>query len=64
MVKDKGLACHFVISRLPIGRPVTERAIPIAIFRADAVLRTHFLRKWTGDATLSVEAEVALLLDW
>ena len=33
MVKDKGLNCNLVISRLPAGAPVTERAIPVAIFR-------------------------------
>ena len=33
MVKDKGLACRFVISKKPEGAPVTERAIPLAIFQ-------------------------------
>jgi len=28
MVKDKGLNCNLIISRLPAGAPVTERAIP------------------------------------
>uniref|UniRef100_G0U2Z2 DNA polymerase epsilon catalytic subunit n=1 Tax=Trypanosoma vivax (strain Y486) TaxID=1055687 RepID=G0U2Z2_TRYVY len=64
MVKDKGLACHFVISRLPLGRPVTERAIPLTIFRADPTVRTHFLRKWTGDNSLPVELDLQQLLDW
>ncbi|KAH9601635.1 DNA polymerase epsilon [Trypanosoma melophagium] len=64
MVKDKGLACHFVISRLPSGRPVTERPIPLTIFRADPTLRSHFLRKWTGDNSLPVDVELRQLLDW
>ncbi|CCD15631.1 unnamed protein product, partial [Trypanosoma congolense IL3000] len=64
MVKDKGLACQFVISRLPSGRPVTERAIPLTIFRADPTVRTHFLRKWTGDNTLSANIDLQHLLDW
>ncbi|KEG13670.1 putative DNA polymerase epsilon catalytic subunit [Trypanosoma grayi] len=64
MVKDKGLACHFVISRLPSGRPVTERAIPLTIFRADQTLRTHFLRKWTGDNSLPMDINLQQLLDW
>lgn len=33
MVKDSGLACQFFISKLPPGAPVTERAIPLAIFQ-------------------------------
>lgn len=64
MVKDKGLACHFIISRMPAGRPVTERAIPVTIFRADPAIRTHFLRKWTGDTTLPSEMSLKTLLDW
>ena len=33
MVKDAGLACKFVISKKPEGAPVTERAVPLAIFQ-------------------------------
>ncbi|CCW61375.1 unnamed protein product [Phytomonas sp. EM1] len=64
MVKDKGLACQFIISRLPISRSVTERAIPVTIFRAEPAVRTHFLRKWTGDASLPSEIDLRSLLDW
>ncbi|CUG92135.1 DNA polymerase epsilon catalytic subunit, putative [Bodo saltans] len=64
MVKDKGLACHFVISRLPPGRPVTERPIPLTIFKADASVRIHFLRKWTGDSTLPADCHLKDILDW
>lgn len=64
MVKDKGLSCRFIISRLPIGRPVTERAIPVDIFRADPVLRTYFIRKWTGDPGFSSDIDFQQLLDW
>lgn len=64
MVKDKGLSCRFIISRLPLGRPVTERAIPVNIFRADPVLRTHFLRKWTGDSSFPTQLDLQQLIDW
>lgn len=64
MVKDKGLSCRFIISRLPIGRPVTERAIPVDIFRADPVLRTYFIRKWTGDPAFPSTIDFQQLLDW
>lgn len=46
MVKDAGLSCRFIIARKPEGAPVTERAIPLAIFQADASIRRHYLCKW------------------
>lgn len=46
MVKDTGLACRFVISKKPEGSPVTERAIPLAIFQAEPTVRRHYLKKW------------------
>ncbi|MEQ2199573.1 hypothetical protein XENOCAPTIV_003448, partial [Xenoophorus captivus] len=46
MVKDAGLSCRYVISRKPEGSPVTERAIPLAIFQAEPSVKKHFLRKW------------------
>ena len=46
MVKDAGLSCRYVISRKPDGAPVTERAIPLAIFQAEPGVKRHFLRKW------------------
>jgi len=33
MVKDAGLSCRYIISKKPDGAPVTERAIPLAIFQ-------------------------------
>lgn len=52
MVKDKGLACQFVIARKPEGAPVTERAIPVAIFQADEQTKLHYIRKWTKEMLL------------
>lgn len=49
MTKDKGLACKFIISAKPYGAPVTERAVPVAIFDADIAVKRHFLRKWLKD---------------
>lgn len=49
MVKDKGLNCRYIISSKPRGAPVTERAIPVAIFSADASIKAPFLRKWLKD---------------
>ncbi|KAI5806291.1 DNA polymerase epsilon [Geopyxis carbonaria] len=49
MVKDKGLACKFIISIKPTSAPVAERAIPVAIFSAEEKVKQHFLRKWLKD---------------
>ena len=46
MVKDKGLACRFIISLKPEGAPVTERAVPLAIFHAEPSVKRHYLRRW------------------
>ena len=64
MVKDKGLACQFIISRKPNGAPVTERAIPVAIFQADEAVKRSYLRKWTkqGGALESVSIRYASCL--
>ena len=52
MVKDAGLACRFIISKKPDGRPVTERAIPLAIFEAEPSVKRHYLRKWLKDNSM------------
>uniref|UniRef100_A0A8C2PPH2 DNA polymerase epsilon catalytic subunit n=1 Tax=Cyprinus carpio TaxID=7962 RepID=A0A8C2PPH2_CYPCA len=54
MVKDAGLSCRYVISRKPEGSPVTERAIPLAIFQAEESVKKHFLRKWLKMPSLHV----------
>ncbi len=46
MVKDKGLACQFIIAKQPEGTPVTDRAIPVAIFSAEPAIKKHYLRTW------------------
>ncbi len=52
MVKDAGLACRFIIARKPEGAPVTERAIPLAIFQAEPSVKKHFLRKWLKTSSI------------
>ncbi|KAJ1941510.1 DNA polymerase epsilon catalytic subunit, partial [Linderina macrospora] len=63
MVKDKGLACKFVISKKPLSMPVSERAVPVAIFSADAATRRQFLRRWLRDNSLE-DADIRSILDW
>ena len=63
MVKDRGLNCKFIISQKPAGLPVSERAIPLAIFQAEPTIKKHFLRKWLKDSSLA-EFDIRSILDW
>ncbi|EPY50696.1 DNA polymerase epsilon catalytic subunit A Pol2 [Schizosaccharomyces cryophilus OY26] len=63
MVKDKGLACKFIISSSPKGRPVAERAIPVAIFSAEESVKRHFLQLWLKDNSL-YNIDIRDVLDW
>ena len=45
MTKDKGLNCKFIISCKPHDAPVTERAIPVAIFQAEPAVKRYYLRR-------------------
>lgn len=46
MIKDKGLNVKYIISSRPKNAPVTERALPVAIFSAEESVKRFFLRKW------------------
>ncbi|KAI0746782.1 hypothetical protein C8Q80DRAFT_1105835 [Daedaleopsis nitida] len=63
MVKDKGLACKFIISAKPMGAPVTERAVPVAIFSAEESVKRTYLRKWLKDNSLT-NFDLRSILDW
>ncbi|CAH1796227.1 unnamed protein product [Owenia fusiformis] len=63
MVKDAGLACQFIISKKPDGAPVTERAIPLAIFQSEPGVKKHYLRKWLKTQSL-VDFDIRSILDW
>lgn len=63
MVKDAGLACKFVISKKPEGAPVTERAIPLAIFQSETSVKKHYLKKWLKSSTIT-DFDIRNILDW
>ncbi|XP_075749504.1 DNA polymerase epsilon catalytic subunit 1 [Rhipicephalus microplus] len=63
MVKDAGLSCRYVISRKPEGAPVTERAIPLAIFQAEESVKRHYLRRWLKTASVD-NIDIRSILDW
>ncbi|TVY30834.1 DNA polymerase epsilon catalytic subunit A [Lachnellula hyalina] len=62
MVKDKGLNCKYIICAKPKGAPVTERAIPVAIFSAETSVKRYFLRKWLKEDPTNMDPRA--LLDW
>lgn len=63
MVKDRGLNCKYIISDRPRGAPVTERAVPVAIFAAERSVKSRFLRKWLKDPALQ-EFDPRAIIDW
>ncbi|KAL8359001.1 hypothetical protein RB601_008139 [Gaeumannomyces tritici] len=62
MVKDKGLNCKFIICARPKGAPVTERAVPVAIFSADEETKRAYLKKWLKEEPQNTDPRA--LLDW
>ena len=64
-IKDKGLNCKFIIAEQPYGAPVTERAIPTAIWKAEPAVMKYFLRKWLKSHGLEGDAfDIRNILDW
>ncbi|XP_072950830.1 DNA polymerase epsilon catalytic subunit A-like [Typha angustifolia] len=61
MVKDKGLHCQYIVAREPQGTPVSERAVPVAIFETDAEIAKFYLRKW---CKISSDAGIRSIVDW
>ena len=62
MIKDKGLNCKYIIAAKPKDAPVTDRAIPVAIFSADDQVKRYFLRKWLREDPSDVNPRA--LIDW
>lgn len=62
MVKDKGLNCKFIICARPKNAPVTERAVPVAIFSAEESVKRSYLKKWLKEDPASTDPRA--LLDW
>jgi DNA polymerase epsilon subunit 1 len=63
IIKDKGLNCKFIIAERPHGAPVTERAIPTAIWKAESAVKKHFLRKWLKAPEIE-DFDVRNIIDW
>ncbi|XP_057988015.1 DNA polymerase epsilon catalytic subunit A isoform X2 [Hevea brasiliensis] len=61
MVKDKGLRCQYIVACEPSGTPVSERAVPVAIFETDAEIMKFYLRKW---CKTSSDVGIRSIIDW
>ncbi|KAK7271283.1 hypothetical protein RJT34_27054 [Clitoria ternatea] len=61
MVKDKGLRCQYIVASEPKGTPVSERAVPVAIFETDAELMKFYVRKW---CKVSSDVGIRSIIDW
>jgi len=65
IIKNKGLNCRFIIAEQPYGAPVTERAIPTAIWKTDTAVKKTFLRKWLKAPGLDGDSlDMRSVLDW
>ncbi|KAJ2898425.1 hypothetical protein MKZ38_003932 [Zalerion maritima] len=62
MVKDKGLNCKYIICSRPKNAPVTERAVPVAIFSAEPETKRFYLKKWFKEDPTDTDPRA--LLDW
>lgn len=61
MVKDKGLRCQYVVACEPKGTPVSERAVPVAIFETDVEIMKFYVRKW---CKISSVVGIRSIIDW
>ena len=62
MVKDKGLNCKYIICSKPRNAPVTQRAVPVAIFSAEPETKRFYLKKWLKEDPTDTDPRA--LLDW
>ncbi|XP_071932173.1 DNA polymerase epsilon catalytic subunit A-like [Coffea arabica] len=61
MVKDKGLRCQYIVACEPKGTPVSERAVPVAIFETEPEIMKFYVRKW---CKISSDGGIRSIIDW
>lgn len=61
MVKDKGLRCQYIVACEPQGSPVSERAVPVAIFETEPEIMKFYVRKW---CKISSDVGIRSIVDW
>ena len=45
------------------GAPVTDRAVPLAIFLSEPSVKRHYLKKWLKDNSMT-DFDIRTILDW
>jgi DNA polymerase epsilon subunit 1 len=64
-LKYGSLNCTYVIAKKPEGLPVSERTIPVTIFKADSNVRKQYLSLWCKDPFHNQDTiSVRDILDW
>ena len=63
ILSGDSLACKFIIREKPIGDPVSQRAVPVEIFKAERAVMKQYLKKWLKDNTI-VDFDIRSILDW
>ncbi|KAI3461306.1 hypothetical protein Pfo_017969 [Paulownia fortunei] len=61
MVKDKGLLCQYIVACEPKGTPVSERAVPVAIFETEGEIMKFYVKKW---CKVSSDVGIRSIIDW
>ncbi|KAI5184513.1 DNA polymerase epsilon subunit 1 [Nematocida homosporus] len=61
-LSTKGVSCSFIVSKYPVGEPVTSRAIPQSVFYTQKSTRDKYLKKWLQAAV--VPANIKDIIDW
>ncbi|KAL3628020.1 DNA polymerase epsilon catalytic subunit A [Castilleja foliolosa] len=61
MVKDKGLHCQYIVACEPKGTPVSERAVPVAIFETEPEILKFYVKKW---CKVSSDIGIRSIIDW
>ena len=57
------LACKFVISKKPTETSVSQRAIPVEIFKTERPVMKQYLKRWTKDSNMT-DFDIRSILDW
>lgn len=63
MIRGKGQNCRFIISKYPINSPISDRAIPVAIFSSDENVQRYYLTRWQKDPSVQ-DLSIRNILDW
>lgn len=63
MVDSPGTNCNFIISRLPEGAALNERAIPLQVFKLDEDQKNALLKRWLKVPDASKES-LKSIVDW